>query len=48
MKHLQTKDGVLAVPFGHMMLSVFALFVATVAGVVLNRINPERKDNRYA
>ena len=45
MKHLQAKDGVLAVPFGHMTLNLSALFVATVAGVVMNPIIPERKND---
>lgn len=48
MKHLQAKDGVPAVSFDHMTLNLSALFVAMVAGVVMNLIIPERKDNRNA
>ena len=58
MKHLQAKDGVLAVQhlpaiFGATVLVPLltgfslsvALFVATVAGVVMNLIVPERKND---
>ena len=39
MKHLQAKDGVLAVQH------LLAMFGATVAGVVMNLFIPERKND---
>ena len=36
--------GGIPVQFGHMTLNISALFVATVAGVVMNLIIPERKN----
>ena len=48
MKYLQSKDGVPAVQFGHMTLNISARFAATVAGVVMNLIIPERKKKNNA
>ena len=45
MKQLQAKDGVPAVPSGHMTPNISALFAATVADVVMNLIIPERKND---